>query len=34
MELAHQPSMWDLAEEPTLGPLAGAVVRHQLSAGA
>ena len=34
MTLAHQPSMWDLAEEATLGPLAGHVVRHQLSAGA
>ncbi|UOY00401.1 alpha-ketoglutarate-dependent dioxygenase AlkB [Blastococcus sp. PRF04-17] len=29
-----QPSMWDLAEEASLGPLAGAVVRHQLSDGA
>ena len=26
--------MWDLAEEPTLTPLAGHVVRHDLSAGA
>jgi len=34
MSLAHQPSMWDLAEEATLCPLAGAVTRHQLSAGA
>ena len=34
MTLAHQPSMWDLAEEATLGPLAGRVVRHELSAGA
>jgi alkylated DNA repair dioxygenase AlkB len=34
MTLAHQPSMWDLAEEATLTPLAGRVVRHQLSAGA
>src|SRR3712207_8070159 len=32
MSLAHQPSMWDLAEEATLGPLA--VTRHQLSDGA
>jgi alkylated DNA repair dioxygenase AlkB len=32
--LAHQPSMWDLAEEATLGPLVGQVVRHQLSDGA
>src|SRR3954447_858113 len=29
-----QPSMWDLAEEATLGRLAGQVVRHELSAGA
>jgi alkylated DNA repair dioxygenase AlkB len=34
MTLAHQPSMWDLAEEATLTPLAGRVVRHQLSGGA
>jgi alkylated DNA repair dioxygenase AlkB len=26
--------MWDLAEEATLGPLAGQVIRHELSAGA
>jgi alkylated DNA repair dioxygenase AlkB len=32
MPLAHQPSMWDLAEEATLGPLA--VTRHHLSRGA
>ncbi len=32
MSLAHQPSMWDVAEEATLGPLA--VTRHQLSRGA
>ena len=32
MSLAHQPSMWDLAEEATLGPLA--VSRHHLSRGA
>jgi alkylated DNA repair dioxygenase AlkB len=32
MSLAHQPSMWDLAEEPTLGPLA--VTRHHLARGA
>jgi alkylated DNA repair dioxygenase AlkB len=31
MTLAHQPSMWDLAEEATLTSLAGRVVRHQLS---
>src|SRR3954451_13328019 len=29
-----QPSMWDLAEEATLGPLAGHVVRHELCDGA
>jgi alkylated DNA repair dioxygenase AlkB len=29
-----QPSMWDLAEEATLGPLAGQVVRHDLGPGA
>jgi alkylated DNA repair dioxygenase AlkB len=34
MTLAHQPSMWDLAEEATLAPLAGHVVRHELSDGA
>ena len=34
MTLAHQPSMWDLAEEATLGPLDGHVTRHQLSDGA
>lgn len=34
MELAHQPSMWDLAEEASLTPLAGRVVRHPLSDGA
>jgi alkylated DNA repair dioxygenase AlkB len=34
MTLAHQPSMWDLAEEPTLGALAGRVVRQELGAGA
>src|SRR3712207_7408108 len=32
MSLAHQPSMWDLAEEATLGALA--VTRHHLSRGA
>jgi alkylated DNA repair dioxygenase AlkB len=32
MSLAHQPSMWDLAEEATLGPLV--VTRHHLSRGA
>ncbi len=34
MTLAHQPSMWDLAEEAALTPLAGRVVRQQLSRGA
>ena len=34
MQLAHQPSMWDVAEEAGLGPLAGHVVRRQLSDGA
>ena len=34
MQLAHQPSMWDLTEEATLTPLAGRVVRHELSRGA
>src|SRR3954463_10758287 len=29
-----QPSMWDLAEEAALTPLAGRVVRRQLSRGA
>ncbi|MGY2067149.1 alpha-ketoglutarate-dependent dioxygenase AlkB [Blastococcus sp. SYSU DS0619] len=33
MTLAHQPSMWDLAEEATLEPLDG-VVRHALGRGA
>ena len=32
MSLAHQPSMWDLAEEAMLGPLS--VTRHSLSHGA
>ena len=32
MSLAHQPSMWDLAEQATLGPLA--VTRRSLSHGA
>src|SRR3712207_7399433 len=32
MSLAHQPSMWDLAEEATLGALA--VTRHHISRGA
>ena len=34
MTLAHQPSMWDLAEDASLGALAGRVVRHELSDGA
>jgi alkylated DNA repair dioxygenase AlkB len=34
MTLAHQPSMWDLADEAALTPLPGRVVRHQLSGGA
>ena len=34
MTLAHQPSMWDVAEEATLTPLAGRVQRHVLSDGA
>jgi alkylated DNA repair dioxygenase AlkB len=34
MTLAHQPSMWDVAEEAVLTPLAGRVVRHSLSQGA
>jgi alkylated DNA repair dioxygenase AlkB len=34
MTLAHQPSMWDLAEEAALTPLAGRVVRHELGSGA
>ncbi|MGR6966861.1 alpha-ketoglutarate-dependent dioxygenase AlkB [Geodermatophilus sp. URMC 61] len=32
MSIAHQPSMWDLAEEATLGPLA--VTRHHLGRAA
>ncbi|SFP71831.1 DNA-N1-methyladenine dioxygenase [Geodermatophilus dictyosporus] len=34
MSLAHQPSMFDVAEEAALTPLAGRVVRHRLSRGA
>src|SRR4051812_22584200 len=34
MTLAHQPSMWDLAEEASLTPLAGQVIRRELSRGA
>jgi alkylated DNA repair dioxygenase AlkB len=32
--LAHQPSMWDLAEAPALTPLAGRVARRELAGGA
>jgi alkylated DNA repair dioxygenase AlkB len=32
MSLAHQPSMWDLAEEPAVGPLS--VMRHHLGRAA
>ena len=34
MSLAHQPSIWDVAEEASLSPLAGRVTRHALSHGA
>jgi len=34
MTLAHQPSMWDVAEEATLTPLVDRVQRHVLGAGA
>jgi alkylated DNA repair dioxygenase AlkB len=34
MTLVHQPSIWDLAEEPALTPLAGSGTRHELSRGA
>jgi alkylated DNA repair dioxygenase AlkB len=34
MTLAHQPSIWDLAEAPALSGLGGRVVRHRLSGGA
>ena len=34
MTLAHQPSIWDLAEEAALTPLAGRVVRRRLIRGA
>src|ERR671921_1155856 len=34
MTLAHQPSMFDVAEEAALTPLAGRVQRHVLSHGA
>ncbi|PRY47811.1 DNA-N1-methyladenine dioxygenase [Geodermatophilus tzadiensis] len=34
MSLVHQPSIFDVAEEAALTPLAGRVVRHRLSRGA
>lgn len=34
MSLVQQPSMWDLAGEPTLTPLGGGLSRHSLTAGA
>ncbi|MCZ2837593.1 alpha-ketoglutarate-dependent dioxygenase AlkB [Modestobacter sp. VKM Ac-2985] len=34
MSLAHQPSIWDVAGEVALTPLAGRVSRHLLSRGA
>src|SRR5918998_1274011 len=34
MTLAHQLSMWDLAEDAALTPLVGRVQRHLLSRGA
>jgi alkylated DNA repair dioxygenase AlkB len=34
MSLAHQPSIFDIAEEAALTPLAGRVARHRLSRGA
>ena len=34
MLLAHQPSMWDLADAPALTPLGGRVRQHSLSRGA
>ena len=34
MRLVHQPSMWDLAEEAALTPLAGRIVRHEMDRGA
>src|SRR3954470_18685951 len=34
MSLAHQPSMWDLAEAASLGALAGGGARAPLSRGA
>ncbi|KGH46872.1 DNA repair protein [Modestobacter caceresii] len=34
MSLAHQPSIWDVADEAALTPLAGRISRHQLTRGA
>ncbi|MCU1615379.1 MAG: Alkylated repair protein DNA-N1-methyladenine dioxygenase, partial [Frankiales bacterium] len=34
MTLAHQPSMWDIAEEAALTGLVGRVTRHELGRGA
>lgn len=34
MSLAHQPSIWDVADEAALNPLAGRISRHQLTRGA
>lgn len=34
MSVAHQPSMWDVAESAVLTPLTGRVTRHPLSRGA
>jgi alkylated DNA repair dioxygenase AlkB len=34
MEVAHQPSMLDIAEHASLGPLTGRIRRHRLSRGA
>ncbi|GAB3362914.1 alpha-ketoglutarate-dependent dioxygenase AlkB [Modestobacter lapidis] len=34
MSLAHQPSMWDVAEKASLTPLSGRLTRHVLSRGA
>ncbi|MDQ1532174.1 MAG: hypothetical protein QOE37_2327 [Microbacteriaceae bacterium] len=34
MNLAHQPSMWDVADAAVLTPLRGRVIRHPLTQGA
>jgi alkylated DNA repair dioxygenase AlkB len=34
MSVAHQPSMWDVAERASLSPLAAGLVRHPLAHGA